>query len=62
METNKAKGRAKILSPTKLLLMVKELSSDHWKKDVGPYRFEKSDPFGNLYFEEFSLKGPVLGK
>ena len=60
METNKVKGRKVVLSPTRFLLVVKELSSDKWGKDVGPFRIEQSDMFGSLYFTGLKLKGLII--
>jgi hypothetical protein len=56
METNKIEGRDEVLSPSRFLLVVKELSSDRWGKDVGPFRVEQSDAFESLYFVGLRLK------
>ena len=60
METNKVKGRTEVLSPTRFLLLVKELSSDRWSKDVGPFREKQSDAFESLYFIGLRLKDQYM--
>ena len=58
METNKVRGRKMILFPTRFLLVIKELSSDRWKMEVGPFWDKEGPQFENLYFKGL---GTVIG-
>ena len=60
METNKIERREEVLSPSRFLLVVKELSSDRWSKDVGPFIEKESDAFESLYFLGLKLKDQVM--
>ena len=58
METNKVRGRKMVLSPTRFLLLVKELSSDRLTMEVGPFSNKKGPQFEDLFFKGL---GTVIG-